>query len=319
MRPRLLCSDHTFPITWVTPPRFRVRLRSRAQNCSHARRFVYEGETLEDALAPGSARRRALDAALAEVEDGAKQPSLEWRREYSLLLGLERLLSEEEPKLVDGTVLSAHQVDALSGTLTALLAAAQATQLGNGNGNGRRRRAGSAGAAGGSRVPPRSRRRGATLEADEDEDEDEEPQDWQQDDGVDEDVREGAPDDPGADRRFWFEHATGAGKTVAALGFVEASRTGGVLILTHRRNLVDQFIGELKDRGYRDRIHAPLLDGAGRGQRTGHGRDLPVVRAQRRHDLRRLHDRDLRRGAHRARREDLGRDPRAGTSRSGSG
>ena len=48
---------------------------------------------------------------------------------------------------------------------------------------------------------------------------------------------------------------------MAALGFVEASRTGGVLILTHRRNLVDQFNGELRDRGYRDRIHAPLLAG----------------------------------------------------------
>ncbi len=66
---------------------------------------------------------------------------------------------------------------------------------------------------------------------------------------------------PVLDRRFWFEHATGAGKTVAAVGFVEASRTGGVLILTHRRNLVDQFIGELKDRGYRERLCKPLLVG----------------------------------------------------------
>src|SRR5579862_9802409 len=88
-------------------------------------RFVYEGETLEDALSPGSARRRALDAALTELDDGAKQPSIEWRHDYALLLGLERLLSEEEPHLVDGTVLSAHQVDALSGTLTALLAEVQ--------------------------------------------------------------------------------------------------------------------------------------------------------------------------------------------------
>ena len=87
--------------------------------------FVYEGETLEDAFAPGSARRRALDAALSEIEAGKAQPSVEWRRNFSLLLGLERLLSEEEPHLVDGTVLSAHQVDALSGTLTALLAEAQ--------------------------------------------------------------------------------------------------------------------------------------------------------------------------------------------------
>src|SRR6202008_3303279 len=93
-------------------------------------RFVYDGETLEEALATGSPRRRSPDPAVAEVEAGRKTPSIEWRRQYSLLLGLERLLSEEEPHLVDGTVLSAHQVDALSGTLTALLAEAQR----NGNG-----------------------------------------------------------------------------------------------------------------------------------------------------------------------------------------
>ncbi|MDX6662100.1 MAG: ribonuclease, partial [Solirubrobacterales bacterium] len=70
------------------------------------------------------------------------------------------------------------------------------------------------------------------------------------------------PEDPADSRRYWFEHATGAGKTVAAVGFIAASRTGGVLILTHRRNLVDQFIGEISDRGYRDRLSPPLLDGA---------------------------------------------------------
>ena len=93
--------------------------------------------------------------------------------------------------------------------------------------------------------------------------EDEEPQDWQEEGGeLDADVQlDERPEDPNADRRFWFEHATGAGKTVAALGFVEGSRTGGVLILTHRRNLVDQFNGELRDRGYRDRISPPLLKG----------------------------------------------------------
>ncbi len=216
-------------------------------------RFVYDGESLEDALAPGSARRRALDAALAELDNDARTPSIEWRRHFSLLLGLERLLSEEEPHLVDGTVLSAHQVDALSGTLTALLAEAQR----NGNGNG---------AA--APVPDPPQLASAAIPGEEDEDdaleddgepEDEEPQDWSDDaDPVDPDVQE-APEDPNADKRFWFEHATGAGKTVAALGFVEASRTGGVLILTHRRNLVDQFNGELRDRGYRDRISAPLL------------------------------------------------------------
>jgi ribonuclease E len=223
--------------------------------------FVYEGETLEDALAPGSARRAALDAALAEVDGGADKPSIDWRRRFSLLLGLERLLSEEEPHLVDGTILSAHQVDALSGTLTALLAEAQR------NGNG----ASSNGAAPAAAPPEPAPLASAAIPGEEDPDEelddgeveDEEPQDWQDEgDELDEDVQLGeAPDDPNADRRFWFEHATGAGKTVAALGFVEASRTGGILILTHRRNLVDQFNGELRDRGYRDRIHAPLLAG----------------------------------------------------------
>jgi ribonuclease E len=236
-------------------------------------RFVYEGESLEEALAPGSPRRRALDAALAEVAEGRKSPSVAWRREFGLLLGLERLLSEEEPHLVDGTVLSAHQVDALSGTLTALLAEAQrGAANGNGGGNAATGNGGDNGANGsgnGASAATSREEDPAALDADEDEleddeeaGEDEEPQDWQDeidaDDGGELDEQ---PEDPNAAKRFWFEHATGAGKTVAALGFVEASRSGGVLILTHRRNLVDQFNGELRDRGYRDRICAPLLDG----------------------------------------------------------
>ncbi len=222
-------------------------------------RFIHEGETIEDALAPGSARRRALDAALAELDAGASQPSIEWRRQFALLLGLERLLSEDEPHLVDGTVLSAHQVDALSGTLTALLAEAQrASDSANANGN--------ASANGAVAIEPELLASSA-IPGEEEEDleegePDEEPQDWEDERDVDDDVQLAEqPEDPNAARRFWFEHATGAGKTVAALGFVEASRTGGVLILTHRRNLVDQFHGELRDRGYRDRISGPLLDG----------------------------------------------------------
>ena len=99
-------------------------------------RFLHEGEDPQVALAPGTPRRRALDQALAELQADpkTKNPSTAWRREFSLLLGLERLLSDEEPKLEDGTVLSAHQVDALSGTLTALLAEAQRREDGNGHG-----------------------------------------------------------------------------------------------------------------------------------------------------------------------------------------
>src|SRR4051794_16281981 len=210
--------------------------------------FVGEGEDVATALAPGSPRRVALDSALAELDAGLKQPSVDWRRKFSLLLGLERLLGQDEPTLVDGTVLSAHQVDALSGTLTALLADAQR----NGNGHV-------------ATVEPEDLEALAPVgipgeEEPEDEDEPEEPQDWAADYGADDDEQlPEQPEDPNAGKRFWFEHATGAGKTVAALGFVEASRTGGILILTHRPNPVDQFLGELRDRGYRDRIHGPLL------------------------------------------------------------
>jgi ribonuclease E len=206
-------------------------------------RFVHEGEQLADALAPGGARRRAFDDALKEIDEGAKVPSTEWRRRFSLLLGLERLLSEDEPHLADGTLLNPHQVDALSGTLTALLAEAQR------NGDG----------AGGIGIAPTAAPVLAVDADDEDEDEDDEGEDEVPED-VDEDVIDEAPDDPNSHKRFWFEHATGAGKTVAAMGFVEASRTGGVLILTHRRNLVDQFLGELRTRGYADRESPALLD-----------------------------------------------------------
>ena len=108
---------------------------------------------------------------------------------------------------------------------------------------------------------------GIPGEEGEDEDEPEEPQDWEDEappeDNGEEQFPE-APEDPNAAKRFWFEHATGAGKTVAALGFVEGSRTGGILILTHRRNLVDQFLGELRDRGYGKRIAPPLVRGQDR-------------------------------------------------------
>ncbi|HEV3227867.1 MAG TPA: DEAD/DEAH box helicase family protein [Solirubrobacteraceae bacterium] len=276
-------------------------------------RFVFDGEDAASALAPGSPRRRALDRALEEIAGGAELPSPEWRRNFSLLLGLERLLSEEEPKLADGTVLSAHQVDALSGTLVALLAEAQRTN-GNGNGPGQLaaapdRLASAAilgpdpevtsenGIAAGVReqdaVEAVDDESGeideefdgsagesdwddedgldeydevdAEAEADAEALEEEETEDELAEEGEDELGDEGQlpeqPEDPNAAKRFWFEHATGAGKTVAALGFVEASRTGGILILTHRRNLVDQFNGELRDRGYRNRIAPPLLAG----------------------------------------------------------
>src|SRR4051794_18318574 len=158
--------------------------------------FLLEGEDAQVALAPGSARRLALDAALAELDAGATTPSVAWRRTWSLLLGLDRLLTEEEPRLVDGTLLSAHQVDALSGTLTALLAESEV------------------------RVAPQLAADGANSEDallplasagipgeddDEEDDEPDEPQDWLDEGPVeveDEDQLPEQPEDPNAARRF---------------------------------------------------------------------------------------------------------------------
>src|ERR687888_2516682 len=95
--------------------------------------FLLEGEDPAVALAEGTPRRRALDAALAEIDEGRDMPSVAWRREFSLLLGLERLMVQEEPHLADGTTLSAHQVDALSGTLIALMSEIQESASRNGN------------------------------------------------------------------------------------------------------------------------------------------------------------------------------------------
>src|SRR4051812_27376000 len=138
-------------------------------------RFVHDGEDLATALAAGGARRRAFDAALKELDNGAEVPSTEWRRRFSLLLGLERLLSEEEPHLADGTLLNPHQVDALSGTLTALLAEAQR------NGD-----------------TPAAPVAAPVLAVDEDDDDEDEDEDTDEDDEGDGDVIDEAPDDPNA-------------------------------------------------------------------------------------------------------------------------
>jgi ribonuclease E len=217
--------------------------------------ILLEGETIDD-LGPGTARRHAVDAALAELDEGRETPSPEWRQRYSLLLGLERLLSTEPVRLAKDTELTEHQVDVLSGTLAALTAEVEESDR-EASVNGARARRVTNGEArangeGGNGVPE--------VAEDEVVPEEEEPVDWEEPQA--EEVLEEAPEDPGASRRFWFEHATGSGKTVAALGFIEGSRTGGVLILTHRRNLVDQFIGEISDRGYKDRLSPPLLGAA---------------------------------------------------------
>jgi hypothetical protein len=256
--------------------------------------LLHDGEDAAVALAPGTVRRAALDAAVAEMDRGELAPSFRWRRDYALVLGLERVLSEPQPKLPSGTTLRRHQVDALAGQLAALI---------------------------GDLLRPED----AVEDEEDDEDEDTAPVDSVEeldgaldddesdeledvdetedepddevleddDDDEDEDEEEPSPEaaappaeyhdpavavvsveadeeangdeaeapDPGAVRRYRFKHPTASGKTIAAAGFVEAARATGVLILTHRRLLVDQFTRDLTTEGYGDRLHGPLLRG----------------------------------------------------------
>ena len=196
--------------------------------------FVREGEDPSDALGEGTARRRALDDALAEMDAGLSAPSSKWKVRYGLLLGLERVLAESEPCTAAGTALRRHQVDALAGMLTELIAASQRYDEANGNGNGH----------------------SATVEELEEQQVEDEDEDSTlvveiEDAELPEEPEE---DDPGAVRRYRFRHPTASGKTIAAAGFVEAARTLGVLILTHRRLLVSQFQRDLNTEGYGGRF-----------------------------------------------------------------
>ena len=200
--------------------------------------FLRSDEDPGVVLAPGSARRRALDDAVAEMAAGHAEPSSEWKVRYALLLGLERVLSEKPPRLASGTELRRHQVDALAGMLTELIAATQKVENGNGD-------------------------EPAPDDEEEPEDELELAPDAENGVDLDDDLPEPLPvsQDPGAVRRYRFRHPTASGKTIAAAGFVDAARTEGVLILTHRRLLVDQFRRELTEHGYGARFHDAVLIG----------------------------------------------------------
>jgi superfamily II DNA or RNA helicase len=202
--------------------------------------FLAPGEEPEVALAPGTARRRALDHALEEMAAGLETPSARWKVRYGLMLGLERVLTEESPRTAAGTELRRHQVDALAGMLAELIASTQRSAEedangGNGQGNG------------------------AAPEAELDEEADDDFDAGFVDEAALEPSFTGA--DPGAVRRYRFRHPTASGKTIAAAGFVEAARRLGILILTHRRLLVSQFTRDLTTEGYGDRFAPAVLKG----------------------------------------------------------
>src|SRR2546421_7749597 len=96
--------------------------------------FLREGENPAEVLAPDTSRRRALDDALSEIEAGHRTPSSNWKVQYGLMLGLERVLAEQRPHLASGTELRRHQVDALAGMLTELIASHEKEAALNGNG-----------------------------------------------------------------------------------------------------------------------------------------------------------------------------------------
>jgi ribonuclease E len=199
--------------------------------------FLRPDEDPAEVLAPGTARRRALDEALAEMAAGKEAPSYEWRTRFALMLGLERVLTDKPPSLASGTELRRHQIDALAGMLTALITANQ-RELEEANGFDEPLQEGD----------------------DENGDLNGHPED-NGDLGEADDEPEPVGEDPGAVRRYRFRHPTASGKTIAAAGFVEAARSAGVLILTHRRLLVSQFIRELTAEGYGDRLTPEILRG----------------------------------------------------------
>ena len=122
------------------------------------------------------------------------------------MLGLERVLSEKPSTTAAGTELRRHQVDALAGMLTELIAVNQRAADENGNGNGHAKA-------------------DAELEPEDEDDELEEELDVDDPDD-EEDIEEAGGfvgEDPGASRRFRFRHPTASGKTIAAGGFVESA------------------------------------------------------------------------------------------------
>ncbi len=199
--------------------------------------FLHSGEDPAEALAPGTARAAALEEALAEIAAAGRIPSARWKVRFGLMLGLERVLSLKPPTTAGGTELRKHQIDALAGMLTELIAAKQRDAAEEENGNG------------------------DVVQQEQDSDQEElEEDELVPEDGEElEEEPDLAAEDPGAVRRYRFRHPTASGKTIAAAGFVESARTLGILILTHRRLLVSQFQRDLTTEGYGDRF-TPVIE-----------------------------------------------------------
>ena len=203
------------------------------------------------------------------------------------MLGLERVLDEERPRLASSTELRRHQVDALAGMLTELI---HANQKENGNGNG------------------------AVVALDEaTEALEEEPEDEL---GLLEDEsRTPRTTSTAAPTR---ERRDGSGSATRRRPARRSRRPGSSRLLAPRRpdpHAPSAARAAVQPRphhrGVRRAVHrrdSAWADTAAR--EPDHDPDVRLVRSPRRRDLaRRVPPRDRRRGAHRSRREDVQGDP----------
>ncbi len=246
----------------------------------------------EDLLAPGDVDgirvgtlwAAAYQDAVVELERGLASPSPEYRRRYALPLGLQRVLADDEPHLQSGLALRPHQVDALAGMMAAVIGdferSEQEEPEQSDDSAPRLADESTAVVGGGDDDDDDDDVDDGEFDDDESDldllpafddapsgqialafSDDDEEDDDDDDDDDDEAAEAGSEDldDPGAVRRYRFKHPTASGKTVAAAAFVDAARITGVLILTHRRLLVDQFERDLKEQGYAHRLREPVL------------------------------------------------------------
>ena len=227
--------------------------------------FLHEGEDPAAVLARGSATaRRARQALRRDRARADARPSPQWKVRFGLMLGLERVLSEKPPQLASGTELRRHQIDALAGMLTELIAVNQAA----GRAHGERQR----------RLPPRSSSPRTTTKSPIDE-------------AAELERRRGRG---GRGGRAASRARTRA--PCAASGSATRRRRArrspppassrrraaeGVLILTHRRLLVDQFTRELTDRATAEppRPRRSRTARAPRRRRRSRSRPTPGSRA----------------------------------------
>ena len=311
-------------------------------------RFVHDGEDPAVALAPGSARRRALEDALREIDAGAKVPVDQMAP--ALRAAARPRARAQRGRAAPGRRRAAEPPPGRRALGHADRAAGRRPE------RPRPRRVRPPSRCSRSTTSPSPRCRSPPrrtspttsddeLDADDEDDDDDEPEAAVDDEDDDEDDEpEPEPDERRRGRRGARGRLGGRRRARRRRG-----RRGGrrrrpqrpqalLVRARHRRRQDRRRDGLRRGLAHRRRPHPhppaqprrpvprraarprlrpaasrrPLLDGAGHRplRRPGHRRDLPVVRAQRRAHLRRLHDRHLRRGAHRAGREDVGGHPR---------